>query len=293
MIILAIVFIVMAGIKGSFVFFLIGIGFAVIILILTQSYNLSDVNLELASKMFKVPDTIPENEVLEHYTEDKIKKMMVEYKVKKDHRMVIVDTATKLKIFQAPAYMWLQGGKLNLLIIEREPRVIVIPISRIDKITYKANVLVNVDSEYVQFRKTTPISYVFSPYLPDYSGGDRKYKNLYFICDEIGFTNNSMKQVFDFVHAEFVVDDSVTNNKLNNKYFVKAYQYGILLKDRAISVEAYKARMSRLLEDMTVDEMPNSEFENTMINMLRQRLVTEEFAAYYTGQRNKVMKKGK
>lgn len=287
--------IVFSSLQHNLFLFILAIVLGMDALIISQTNTFSDVVLGGENSKIDIdlgiPEDVPDDEIFEHIDEDTLKKVMIAYKVKKDHRMVVIDESNKLKIHQCPAYIWVQHNRFNILVIEREPRKIDFPISSLSYIQYKPKVSVRVDNEYKLFRKDTVIKRAFSKYLPDYHGEDVKYKNLYMVAGDISFTNNSIKHVMDLCPMEFRVQDRVTDSEENNRFFVNAYKAGILLKDNVLTIDKYKLRITNILEDMTESSITNKEFEKTMRDMLINRLVTEEFAVYYTNQRNKNNKK--
>ena len=79
----------------------------------------------------------------------------------------------------------------------------------------------------------------------------------------------------------------------DNMFFIRAYTNGIMLKDKAMDIGDYKAGITNVLENLTASDITNKEFEYTIMELLRNRLITEDFAVYYTGLRNKNNKKKK
>lgn len=288
--------IIISALTGKLWLFIIALMLGIGALILSQSNTLQDSTLSngvassknINSKIdLSALEDIPENQIYAHMDENLIEQILIAYKVKPDHRMVIIDKSDKFKISQCPTYIWTDHGTLYLLLIEKEPRRIAIPLSAIDYITYQANVPIYLDSEYPQFKKESLIKKVFYPFLPDYHGEQRKYKNLYYICNDIAFTNSSINQLMDLVCAEFKVDDPLTKRSDTNQYFIECYQNGILLKDTVIPINVYKSKLTNTMEALVNSNMSNLEFGNTIKDMLTHRLITEDFAVYYTGLRTK------
>ncbi len=309
---MAIGLIIVSGIQSRFSLFVVGLLFGVAALIVGQSMTLSDISIDgdedikakntvkknsetkLKDKGINISEEIPDEKVLENIDDDMLKKIMIKYKVKKDHRRVIVDRSKKLKIKECPAYIWVERKTFHLLLIEREPRCINIPLSSIDNLTYEAGVSVDVATEYLQFREDSLIKQVFGEFLPDYhEKNGTKYKNLYYLCKDIVFTNNSAKSIFDLTSVYLDVHDAMTEKFKGNMFFVRAYTNGIMLKDKAMDIGNYKTGITNILENLTASDITNKEFEYTIMELLRNRLITEDFAVYYTGLRNKNNKKKK
>ena len=62
-----------------------------------------------------------QEDYLEKLSEKDVHKICVKYKVNKDHQPIIVDSCVSKKIYQCPAYAWMEKDELNLLLFEREP----------------------------------------------------------------------------------------------------------------------------------------------------------------------------
>lgn len=74
------------------------------------------VNSDEAEKKEPAPAT---EEEISSYDRRKLRKTLHKYKVKNDHRMVLIDHCEKLSIFQTPAYIWVDGREFHILLIEQ------------------------------------------------------------------------------------------------------------------------------------------------------------------------------
>lgn len=235
---------------------------------------------------------ISEEEV-ETYNKRKIKKLLYKFKVKKDHRLVLVDHCDKLKIKQTPAYMWVADNAFHLLLIEQEPRHISIPIFNIQEITYLKKQPANEDADYGLFKRKSILTELFRPYLPDYSHSTvvddlTAYKNLYGVGPGIYFTNRSAKSLFDLLGVAFFVEDKVTKSQKVNVFFKDAYKANIMLRDNVIDANGYADRISTILNAMANSTISYGEFKDTLNLMQKNKLITSEFAMYYMGVRDKI-----
>lgn len=229
---------------------------------------------------------------LKSYSKQKIKKTMHKYKVKKDHRMVFVDHCEKLNIYQTPAYIWVHDKEFHLLLLESEPRHVIIPLARINEITYLKKHPAHMDVDYAQFKGDSLMTQLFKPYLPDYTFSTvvndmTAYKNLYGVGPDIYFTNRSAKSLFDFFAVEFNVIDKVTMSSKVNYYFKDAYKANIMLRDNVIDANGYADKISVILDGMAKSTMSYNEFKDTLNLMVRNKLITQEFAMYYMNVRDK------
>lgn len=228
------------------------------------------------------------------YTKKKIKKTLHKYKVMKDHRMVIVDRSDKYHIYQTPAYVWVQDNQFHILLIEEEPRLLMIPLFRITEITHLKKQPADEEKDYKLFKKSTILTESFRPYLPDYNHSNKttdlaSYKNLYGITQGIYFTNNSAKNLFDLLGVEFFVEDKVTTSNKVNIFFKEAYKANIKLRDNILDANGYADSITKILDDMAHSSISYAEFKDTLNLMTRNKLITDEYANYYMGVRNSIV----
>lgn len=235
-----------------------------------------------------------DEETVKTYDRKKIKKTMHKYKVKRDHRMVMVDHCEKLNILQTPAYIWVDKNIFNLLLIESEPRIITFPLYSLNQITYVKKMPANEYSEYQLFRSAGGMLVdLFRPYLPDYAhstvvGDMSAFKNLYGIGPGIYFTNTSASSLFDLLNAEFAVKDKVTESNKVNVYFKEAYKANIKLRDNVIDANGYADSISSILDNLARSTISYNEFKETLNLMIKNKLITQEFAMHYMDVRDKL-----
>lgn len=227
------------------------------------------------------------------YDRKKVRKTLHKFKVRRDHRMIFVDHSEKLKVNQTPAYIWVEKKDFHLLLIEQEPRHITIPVYQIKEITYLKKQPANEDIDYAAYRSSSVIADLFRPYLPDYSHSTvvddlSAYKNLYGIGNDIYVTNRSASALFDLLGVPFQVDDRVTMSNKVNIYFKEAYKSNILLRDNVIDANGYADRISKTLDNLAHSTVSYAEFKDTLNLMIRNKMITQEFASYYKGVRDEL-----
>ena len=227
------------------------------------------------------------------YDRKRVKKTLHKFKVRREHRMIFVDRSEKLKANQTPAYIWVEKKDFHLLLIEQEPRHITIPLYQIKNITYLKKQPANEDIDYAAYKGSSVLADMFRPYLPDYSHSTvvddlSAYKNLYGIGNDIYVTNRSASALFDLLGAEFQVDDRVTMSNKVNIYFKEAYKSNILLRDNVIDANGYADRISKTLDNLAHSTISYAEFKDTLNLMIRNKLITQEFASYYMGVRDEL-----
>lgn len=225
------------------------------------------------------------------YDRKKVKKTLHKFKVRREHRMIFVDHSDKLQVKQTPAYIWVEKKEFHLLLIEQEPRHITIPLYQIKNITYLKKQPANEDIDYAAYKGSSVLADMFRSYLPDYSHSTvvddlSVYKNLYGIGNDIYVTNRSASALFDLLGVEFQVDDRVTMSNKVNIYFKEAYKSNILLRDNVIDANGYADRISKTLDNLAHSTISYAEFKDTLNLMIRNKLITQEFASYYMGVRD-------
>lgn len=234
-------------------------------------------------------ETIAKEDELDQYDEKTVKKIMVKYKVNKDHRPIIIDSCNSQNIWQCPAYVWVEKGELKLLLFEKEPRRITISQSELTSMTYERNVSADADMDYRQLNKETFLKLIFSSYLPtlfEERIGQRNYrKNLYVIGKDFKITNTSAKVMMNLLKLNLSVESLIRDPKLHNVYFESAYALNIMLKDTVLSVSEYKTEIKSLLQKLTDAQINRDVFLNYMDQLVRARLITQEYAEYYVQRR--------
>ena len=256
----------------------------------SQEKSNTEIDLETRTKN---NDPVYVREVLEKYTKKTIKKTLHRYKVKKDHRMVIIDRCKKLGIWQAPAFVWVSDKEFNILVIESEPRHLTLPIFSIKEVTYLKKQPGDAEKDYTLFKGKSIIAELFRPYLPDYSYSSKvddltPYKNLYGIGPDIYFTNTSAEHIFDLLGVKFFVEDKITTSNKANYFFKEIYKCNILLRDSVYDANMYADKVSNILDDMAHSTISKNEFRDTLNLLIKNKLITQEFASHFAEIRDKI-----
>lgn len=247
------------------------------------------------------PDNVGERQSAEktelsHYNKRVLKRIKRKYRVRKDHRPVLIDNSKSYRIKECPAFIWRVHNKVYLLLLEKEPRRISISRDLIRHVDYVPKVYADRKKEYQAFCKENMITSVFERYLPDYFERKAKnenltYKNLYQIYPDIQFSNRSIFQVMDLLCVNFMPEDKLTRSDKVNGFFKRIYAANILYKDRVYSITEYKEVVEKALKEMCYAEIPATEFEITLENLVKARFISQEYADYYTEARKKLGKK--
>lgn len=238
----------------------------------------------------EINEEIKDEDRFKHYDKQMLKKVKRKYHVKKDHRPIIIDRSETYKIRECPAFIWRVHNKVYFLLLEKEPRKIVISRDMIHNVGYRPGVRVDRKKEYVAFHKENLITTVFSDYLPDYTSAKTKddpakVKNLYTIYPDIYITNRSIAKVMDLLYINFMPEDKITSSDKVNSYFKRVYAANLLYKDRVYSITEYKDEVEKILGEMVYADMTQSEYDTTLSNMVKGHLISQEYADYYEAHR--------
>lgn len=224
----------------------------------------------------------------EDYSEKEIKKLFYTYKVKKNHRPVLIDSSKKYRIKECPAYIWTHQGQLHILLLEKEARKLSLPLSEVQKMYYEKSVPANQKKEYdCLVEGPGMISMVFSEYRPVYQSiiKDKRQvevKNLYRIGTDIRFTAPSARELLELLQPEFVVDDEIMRSDDYNQYFKQIYKQKILLNDGALNMNQYQTRIKSILQKLSEAPITPAAFRMTLSDMAGRGLISNEYVSYYT-----------
>ncbi|MDE6626841.1 MAG: hypothetical protein K2K56_10810 [Lachnospiraceae bacterium] len=254
-----------------------------------EEWKTAEKKLEKREEMEKGPEPAR----FDHYTPQMLKKIQRKYHMKRDHRPIIIDSSASYHIKECPAFIWRTHNKVFLLLLEKEPRKICISREMILHMDYVPNVRADRDKEYLAFQKDNMVTGVFKEFLPDYfdskaEKANLKYKHLYEIYPDIRISNRSAYEVMDLLYLNFMPQDKITQSDKINGFFKRVYAAHIMFKDRVYKITAYKEDVERILKEMCYVEMPEQEFIITLDNLVKGRMISEEYAEHYIDYREKV-----
>lgn len=231
-------------------------------------------------------------DALGNMTEEKLKKLFKFYKVKQEHVPVVVDLCVREHVKQAPGFAWLAEGKLKILLIEGKPRLMERSYQGMQVLEVEKGVSVRASSEYAQLRNTDLMRKVFTPYLPKYHeksiGGRRVLlKNLYVLDDDIKFTSGSVNKLKQLLPLRIEFNDRRMAESNVSAYYKALFSASFLWQDGVISLEEYKNRVEKMLDDMAMADIAYSEFENNLSEMISDGLLPSEYRKYAYDKREK------
>lgn len=238
-------------------------------------------------------DKESEPKELEDYTQKDIKKTFYKYKVKKNHRPVLIDHCEKSKIKECPAYAWTHRGSFHLLLMLGTPKEITMGLGQASHMFYEKECPADQRKEYDCLVGNGLIPLVFSEYKPIYTpvirnNKQEEVKNLYRI-GEFYFTAASARELMALLTPEFIVEDAVTDSEEYNQYFKQVYKLKILLDDGVIHIKDYQFKVKNILQKLAEAPITPAAFRMTLTDMAQRRLITPEYVNFYT-QYNKTFR---
>lgn len=293
---LALVLIIIAVLSETPSLFGMALILVAVVVLISQLYDFKQLKDAAVNVDENIP--VPPEDILVKYTEKRLHQVFIRFRVRPDHRPVMIDHSEKYKIKETPAYVWVFRGRFHILLIEKNAREIVLPVAAASKVIYRRAVPVNMKGEYVQFRKPSLLSGVFSDYLPDIydygqGGIKRQMKNLYVIDEDIALTNRSIKHIFDLTGANFEIEDRITQSGDYGQDFIDMYKAYTLFRDGVLDANEYKKRVTKILDDMAVSNMLDAELTINLEKMQSFHFLTADYAKYCLEKRVKMLNEQK
>lgn len=222
------------------------------------------------------------SQFLASLNQKQMKKLMKQNRVSSTHRKLMIDSFPDRKMKQVPAFAWRTSDKLNFLVLEGRANGFSIPIRNIKGIYYEKNVESNQEQEYIPFKYNNYAAKMFVDFLPEYSqsSADGKLvytKNLFRIEPGIYVTNTSMANLMELLpNVPFKINDEVIRSTKFDEYFKELYRFSVLCKNNVMGVERYRELSDNTLEDLLKAPMSGTSFVESLKNMARYRLITQE-----------------
>ncbi len=244
----------------------------------------SDKTSDTKEKVEKTEAAAPEQS---DYTERELKMLFKKYKVKKNHRPILIDHSDKYKIKECPAFAWTTRNNFCILLMESEPRKLTFGLETLGRITYAKAQPANQKKEYDCLVGQDLISLVFGEYRPVYQsvmvqGRKAEAKNLYILESDIYITAPSAREIMILGAPEFLVSDEVTGSDEYNQYYKQVYKQKILLDDGVLNIKDYQTRVRAILQKLAEATITPAAFRMTLQDMTMNQLITTEYSTYYT-----------
>lgn len=227
---------------------------------------------------------------LANMTEEKMKKLLVRYKVRQEHVPVIIDLCIPEHIRQTPGFAWKEAGMLKILLIERKPRMIERPLSALQVMEAERGIAVRAAGEYVELRESGVMKKLFTPYLPRYhkkeiGGRTVLLKNLYVLDGEIKFSApsvNELKKLFSF---RIELQERRLQGENISPHYKELFVSSFLWKDGILSLKEYQQEVERVLTSLASPEISEEEFERTLSSMIYSGLLPAEYRKFACDKR--------
>ncbi len=235
----------------------------------------------------------PDINPLTLYDQKKYKKTLVQYKVKQEHELILIDSCEKEHIVECPAILWKDKSSAFLLLLEAEPRMIKFNYYDYNEMHIRAAVDANPAREFNDFKEKTFVGKMFTPLLPNYTqvegkdGRKTTYKKaLYGIGPDIYCTSNSVKGIINVLSLNMVLTESKIQRGSYTDWFKRIYISRLMYRDKIFSAPEYKAQVMGILDQMA-EKAKDDDFSNSITQMLLGGLIPQEYAEYADFKRNK------
>lgn len=223
-------------------------------------------------------------------TEEKLKRLLLRYKVKQEHVPVVIDLCIPERVRQAPGFAWVDDGKLKILLIERKTRMLERPLSRLQVMEVERGIAVKASGEYVELRDTDLMKKVFTPYLPRYQkkeigGRTVLLKNLYVLDEDIKFTSTSVNELKKLFSFRIEIADRRLQDMDLSPYYEKVFVDSFLWRDGILSLQEFKAEVEGVIDSLADPAVPYGEFELTVSALINSGLLPPEYRNYANAKR--------
>ncbi len=237
-------------------------------------------------------ETQEENDkYLKRLQKRQIKKLLYKYKVKRIHYPILIEECESRRIYQCPAYVWVNKGKLHVLALSAKTRAFEIPLSGLQTILAERAAKASPKEEYAAVREAKYVAKVFESLIPSYyimadENGRRSYrKNRYRVGEDFVVSDKSARALMELTQARFVLPEEEKMSRAYGTYAAEAYKLKFLCQDAVILPEEYKIKIRILLQQMVDAEISDYEFSKNLSLMVKKQLITEEYAKYYEDAR--------
>ena len=203
---------------------------------------------------------------------------------------VIIDLCIPERIRQAPGFAWMDGGMLKILLIERKPRMLERPVSKLQVMEVERGIAVKASNEYVELRENDIMKKAFTAYLPRYQkkeigGRPVLLKNLYVLDEDIKFTSTSVNELKKLFSFRIEIADRRLQDMDLSPYYKEVFVKSFLWRDGILSLQEYKAEVERIIDSLADPAVPYGEFETTLSALINSGLLPTEYRNYALAKR--------
>ena len=236
-------------------------------------------------------------------TAEKLKKLLIRYKVKQEHVPVVIDLCVPERVRQAPGFAWVEDGSLKILLIDRKARMLERPLSKLQVMEVERGIAVKASNEYVELRENEVMKKAFTPYLPRYQkkeigGRTVLLKNLYILDEDIKFTSTSVNELKKLFSFRIEIADRRLSDMDLSPHYKKVFTDSFLWRDGILTLQEFKAQVEQVIESLADPAVPYGEFELTVSAMINSGLLPPEYRNFANARREEkekgvATKKGK
>ncbi len=231
---------------------------------------------------------------LKRYNQKSLKRVMVAYKVKREHVLVMVEQCSSEKVVHCPAYAWKDRQYLYFLLLDTEPKMVKAKLEELEAITIRRGIPANPSMEYEDMKEQTFIGKLFEPYLPNYyqKQGERKMelrKNMYAPAKGIWCTATSVKNLLKLLPERFAMEETTLTG--DNDYFKEVYVSRVLYYDGIYSAAEHREKVRSVLMQLAEAEIASETFHFYLAQMVMKGLIPQEYADYAINKRAKKSQK--
>ena len=223
-------------------------------------------------------------------TEEKLKKLLIRYKVRQEHVPVVIDLCVPERVRQAPGFAWVEDGLLKILLIDRRARMMERPLSRLQVMEVERGIAVKASNEYVGLRENEVMKKAFTPYLPRYQkkeigGRTVLIKNLYVLDEDIKFTSTSVNELKKLFSFRIELADRRLADMDLSPYYKRVFVDSFLWRDGILTLQEFKAQVEQVIDSLADPAVPYGEFELTVSAMINSGLLPAEYRNFANARR--------
>lgn len=223
-------------------------------------------------------------------TTEKLKKLLIRYKVKQEHVPVVIDLCVSERVRQAPGFAWVESGILKILLIDRKARMLERPLSKLQVMEVERGIAVKASNEYVELRENEVMKKAFTPYLPRYqkkeiSGRTVLLKNLYVLDEDIKFTSTSVNELKKLFSFRIEIEDRRLSDMELSPHYKKVFVDSFLWRDGILTLQEFKTQVELVIDSIADPAVSYGEFELTLSAMINSGLLPSEYRNFANARR--------
>lgn len=237
-----------------------------------------------------------EENPLAQYNDEKLKKLLVTYKVNKESFLVLIDSSEKYHIKKCPGYVWSDKKNLLFLLLEKKPRTIAIPRKETEIMRYEKGVVITDMEEYKHVKDSIFLNSMYRDLYPDYyravTNGLRTFKkNLFVIGEDIRITTKSAKGVMKAAQCRLELNQWQFDRQRYSSYFEEAYKANLLLREKVYDQEEFKEKMREILVGLAEHEEKIETYQSIVLQMVQYHFISQEYADFYMNYKSQLEQK--